>query len=241
MNGKMMTLVALALAGSVAVAGAQQRGGMGPMRGPAMGRGGAPGGMAAMMQRQLFRGITLTDAQKAQLQKLGDDGRTQTEALAKSAQADREAMLTARENGDTVPLKAARQKLQGYSNQRIALRGQMLKSARGVLTPDQQKQFDANRTRLQRRAAATMRNMRQHRMWQRRGAMMRGMAPNRGRFAPWGRGAGGPAFQRGRGFGPGRGGFGQGGQGLGPPRGRGGPPPGGQPPDSSDAAPPIGG
>ncbi len=240
MNGKMTTLVALALAGSAAVAGAQQRGGMGPMRGQGMGRGGEPGAMQAMMQRQLFRGITLTDAQKAQLQKLQADNRTLMQALAKSAQADREAVLTARDNGDTVALKAARQKLQGYSNQRIALRGQMMKSVRGVLAADQQKQFDANRTRLQHREAAAMRNMRQHRMWQRRVAMMRGMAPNRGRFAPWGRGAGGPAFQRGRGWGPGRGGFGQG-QGFGPPRGRGGPPPGGQPPDSSHVPPAVGG
>lgn len=241
MKGKMTTLVALALAGSAAVAGAQ-RGGMGPMRGPVMGRGGAPGGMAAVIQRQLFRGITLTDTQKTQLRKLGDGGRTQMLALAKSAQADRQAMRTARENGDTVALKAARQKLEGWSNRGIALRGQVLQSARGILTADQQKQFDGNRTRLQHRAAAAQRYLRQQRTWSRRGAMMRAMGPNRWRFAPWGGRAGGPAFQHGGRFGPGRGGWFGRGQGFGPPnRGRGGPPPGGQPPDSSHTPPPIAG
>ncbi len=241
MNGKITALVALALAGSAAVAGAQ-RGGMGPMRGPGMGRGGPPGGAAMALQRQLFRGITLTDAQKTQLQKLQADNRTQMQALAKSAQADREAMLTARGNGDTVALKAARQKFEGEANRGIAMRGQMLKSARGVLTPDQQKQFDANRTQLQRRAMAAMRNARM----QRRGAMMRAMAPNRGRFAPRGGRFRGQAYQRDGGFGRGRGGFGPGqgrggGQGFGPSRGRGGPPGGGQPPDSNTAPPPTGG
>ncbi|MDE3054581.1 MAG: Spy/CpxP family protein refolding chaperone, partial [Gemmatimonadota bacterium] len=175
------------------------------------------GAQRPMAQRQLFRGITLTDTQHAQIQKLRDANRTQMQAMMQSARTDRQALRTAYENGDTVALKAARQHLDGWRNRTIALRGQMQRDVRGVLTPDQQKVFDANRTRLEQRMARGARAMRQERMWGRRQALMRFMAPNRmgfmrGRgfrpgmgFQRGGGSGGGPAFQRGRGMGPGAG------------------------------------
>lgn len=202
----MLAALAVAMTTAAAGAGAQRGTGAmgGGMAGPGMGRGGA---MGAMLRRQLFRGIALTDTQKTQLQKVRDANRTELQAFAKSARADRQALRTAYENGDTVALEAARRDIEGARNRAIALRGQFMRNVRGVLTPDQQKTFDANRTRLEQRAARGARMMRQHRMWGRRQAMMRSMAPNRMRsmrhrgFGP----GGGAGFQRG-GFGPGRGG-----------------------------------
>jgi Spy/CpxP family protein refolding chaperone len=247
----MLAAIAVAMTTTAATASAQRGiGGRGGMQGPGMAMGrrtpGGPGALGAMMQRQIFRGVTLTQAQQAQLQKLRDASRTQMQALMKSAQADRQALRAARENGDTVALKAARQKLEGWRNRTIALRGEMQRNVRGVLTPDQQKTFDANRARLEHRATRAMRMMRQERMWGRRQAMMRAMAPNRMRFMR-GRGFGPRArFQRGGGFGPG-GGFHRGG-GPGFQRGgrfapgRAGPPNRGTAPDSTQSVvPPIGG
>jgi Spy/CpxP family protein refolding chaperone len=237
MIGKTTTLVAMALAASAAIAGAQRRDSVRPMRGAQMGRRGPRDGLAVLAERQLFRGITLTDAQQTQLQKLESDDRTQFQALARSARADREAMLTARENGDTTALKAARRKVEGWSNRRIALRGQFLSTERRLLTAAQAKQFDANRARVQRRTGAAMRSIRRQRLGRRRWAMMRAMTPNRGRFAPRRTPS---AHRRGRGWATGRGGFRQG-RGFRSPGGRGGPPSGAQPPDSSHAPAQIGG
>ncbi len=231
-----VVLTSLALmAGVAASAVAQRADTTGRMGGRGMGPAG--GGMQAMMGRQMFRGITLTDAQQAQLDKMRDGHRAQMQTFAKSAQADRQALRTARQNGDTVALKAARRNIEGAMNTRIALRAQMQKNMRSVLTPGQQKVFDANRTRVERRVARAGRMMRAERMGMRRHAMMRAFGHDRG----WGmqRGGGfGPGAGmhmrpgRGGGFGPGagmhmrpgRGGFGPG-AGMGMHRGPGGPPP----------------
>ena len=253
----MRTLKAM-IAGAALVCGvagpaAAQRGGrMGRM--DSAGRAGAGQNAGALVSRQLLRGITLTDAQKTALQKAQDDGRTQMQALTTTAQANREAARTARENGDTIALNRLRAQTRGDANRRIALRAQQVQRVRGLLTPDQQKQFDENRTRLRNRVGRAMGAMRQRRMAMRRGAMMRAMAPRagmrmqmrggrgfgRGGFGP----GGGMQFRGGQqgpggGFGPGggmrmRGGRGGGAFGPGAQRGPGGPgapPP--PPPDST--------
>ena len=167
------------------------------------GRAGAGQNAGALVSRQLFRGITLTDAQKTQLQKVQTDGRAEMQAFAKTAQANREAVRTARENGDTVALNRARQEARGAANRRIALRAQTEKRVRAVLTADQQKQFDENRTRLHQRVGRAMGAMRQQRMAMRRGAMMRAMSPRAGmRMQMRMQMRGGRGFGRG-GFGPG--------------------------------------
>ena len=181
---------AVLVCGVAGTASAQRGGRMGQMGGRTASRaGGQQLGKQAerqLAQRQLFRGITLTDAQKTQLQTLRADGRTQTQALMKTARANRQAMRTARENGDTVALNTARHEARGDANRRIALRGQLITQVRGVLTPDQQKQFDTNRARLRHRATRAMRG-------RRGGAQRRGMMPAgpRGRGGMPMRGGGG--------------------------------------------------
>lgn len=170
--------------GMAAVAAAQRPGPMGPM-GPMRGQG-RGGRMRAMMARQMFRGITLTDVQKGQLQTLRDDNHAQMLTLLKSAQADRQALRTARVNGDTIALRAARQRIRGDRNRGIAVRGELQRNVRGVLTPDQQKQFDANRTHIRQRVAMAGRMMRRERMRFRRHAMMRAFMPGRRGFSPRG-------------------------------------------------------
>ena len=173
--------------GVAGTASAQRGARMGQVGGRTASRAGGPqmGKRAArqLAQRQLFRGITLTDAQKTQLQTLRADGRTQTQALMKTTKADRQAMRTARENGDTVALNRARHGARGDVNRRIALRGQLINQVRGVLTPDQQKQFDANRSRLRHHAARAMRGRRggvQHRSTKRAAPRGQGMPMRRG-------------------------------------------------------------
>jgi Spy/CpxP family protein refolding chaperone len=263
MKAKIVMAATLAVALTAAAAGAQGRGA--PPRGGPAAAGGGPGGggrAEAMIQRQLFRGITLSDTERAQLRKLRTDDRTQMQALAQSERADRQALRTAFVNGDTVALKAARRKLDGSGNRRIALRGQLERNVRGLLTPDQRKQFDANLKRVGRRVGYAAHRVMRRRAVARRG---RGLAPGRMRFAP-GRDFGSGRAYRG-GFAPGWGARGQGsgyapsqrfrrgGFGLGGPGGRGAPGPdggrrfrrgfgpgrgnGAAPPDSTRA--PVGG
>lgn len=73
---------------------------------------------------RLFKGVTLTDAEKAQL-------RTIHQKYAPEMQA-------ARDSGDKATIRS--------------LRTQQLDEMRGVLTPDQQTTFDANRAALRNRA-----------------------------------------------------------------------------------------
>ncbi len=230
-------LTSVALACAVAASAAAQRGGMRGQMG-ARGMGGA-GGARAMVGRQLFRGITLSDSQKTQLEKLRGDNRTQMQALEKTAQADRQTLWTARENGDTVALKAARQRVEGAANRRIALRGVMQRQVRAVLTPAQQKVFDANRTRIAQRMSRSAHMARSQRVRMHRWAMMRARGFNRaGMMRPGGYGAGAGMHMRSGGAWGGRGGFGPGaGMPQRPGRGGFGPGmqrrPGGPPPDST--------
>ncbi|MGH7671121.1 MAG: hypothetical protein ACRENQ_16685, partial [Gemmatimonadaceae bacterium] len=136
-------IAGLMLVCGVAGTAAAQRGGtMGQGRNPGVGRGRAVGGMRAEAARGMFRGITLTDAQKT-------------------------ALRDARE----------------------ASRTQLQRNLRGVLTPDQQKVFDANRTRMARRVVRAGRMRRARRRIMRRHAMRRGVRRNRGRRMSRGRGA----------------------------------------------------
>lgn len=150
------TTIALGLAlsvGAAALAGAQatthqghEQGQDRPRaedgRGPRwFGRGpGGPGGV-------LLRGITLTDAQKTQLEELrkaerqNDGGRERVRAGFEEARA-------ARERGDTA---AARAKLDQLRTQMQEHRQREVAAIRNILTPEQRTTFDANVKELESR------------------------------------------------------------------------------------------
>ena len=140
----------LLLATGVAVTGSgvvQAQGGPPGPRG--MGRGG-PGAPGMMLDRALFKGITLSDAQKAKLEELRTAEREKMQAEGGRGRGGEnfEAMRTARQNGDTATINRLmaeqRAKMDEQRDTRIA-------TLRAILTSDQVAQFDANVAELEKR------------------------------------------------------------------------------------------
>jgi len=100
-------------------------------------------------QAFLLRGITLTDAQKAQLEQV-IARKKPTEAERKQLQAQREEMRALRQKGDTAALRTKFAALRARMEQE---RDRDLAAIRGVLTAEQQKQFDANLADAKKRQA----------------------------------------------------------------------------------------
>ena len=109
----------------------------------------------------LFRGITLTAAQQEQVrainQRYADEGRSLREA-ARPAMAE---VRTARQRGDTVALRQAMVRAAEHRSRVFALQVRRLAEVRRVLTAEQQRQFDANRTELQARMEQRGKEMRE--------------------------------------------------------------------------------
>ena len=124
--------VAAALAGGAPVAAHAQTAGS-PPAGGQVGRRGPGGGMRQM----LFEGITLTAAQQAKVDSIRGAYR---ERMMASRGANGGASGGADARPDSAAFAARRQMM---NDQRAALRA--------VLTPDQQRTFDANVTRMEQR------------------------------------------------------------------------------------------
>ena len=104
-------------------------------------RGGGPNGF-------LLRGITLTEAQKTQLQALRTTERQRMETNRDGAQTAREQVGQARERGDTTAMRAQAQKRREEMQR---MRGQHVAAVRNILTPEQRVQFDKNVAELEQR------------------------------------------------------------------------------------------
>src|SRR2546423_5739765 len=94
---------------------------------------------------ELLKGITLTADQKARLQDLRKNEKPNDQV--KKAMEDARA---ARQRGDTA---AARAQMQALRPQMEQQRERRFAAMRGILTADQQKQFDANLAQLKQNAA----------------------------------------------------------------------------------------
>jgi Spy/CpxP family protein refolding chaperone len=126
---------ALALALGAAAMGAQAPGPEGRgWKGPGMGRA---DGMA--------RFLGLTDAQKAQVQKLMEGQRAAHEALREKLEANRTAMQQALESASPDPTAVGELAIEGHRlhEQGRALREAQEKTVRSLLTAEQQVKFDA--------------------------------------------------------------------------------------------------
>jgi protein CpxP len=99
-----------------------------------MRRRGGPGGA-------LLRGITLTDAQKTQLETLRKAQRDEMEKNRDQFRAAMKEAREAREKGDTA---TARSKMTALRTQMTQQRERQVAALRSILTAEQQKQFDAN-------------------------------------------------------------------------------------------------
>jgi Spy/CpxP family protein refolding chaperone len=103
------------------------------------GRGGP--GRPGMMEHGLLKNITLTDAQKAKLAELLKTEHASMAADSGATRAQFEAVRKARQSGDTVTANRLMAEQRTKMEQQFAER---TAAVRAVLTPDQQKQFDAN-------------------------------------------------------------------------------------------------
>ena len=139
--------LALSLAGTVAAQ--QQPGQEAPRRSKAEGeRGGRFGGRGP--EGFLLRDITLTDAQKTQLQTLRKAEHDKMDARRDEMKKQVGEMRAARERGDTV---AARALMQRNRQAREAARDQHIAAVRNILTAEQRVQFDKNVAELKQREA----------------------------------------------------------------------------------------
>ena len=154
----------------------------GGMAGPGQ-RGGRGAGTPQRLRAQLMRGITLSDAQRTKIQSAQETFRSQVQAANTQRQVDMLSVRQARLKGDTAAMHAARAKVFTDGDRAVALRAQLMDGIRGTLTPEQQKQFDANKSRVQAQALRAAR-MRQRNMRQGVGPGMGpggNMMPQRGR------------------------------------------------------------
>jgi Spy/CpxP family protein refolding chaperone len=98
----------------------------------------------------LLRGITLSDAQKAQLQSMRQADRAKFEANRDQAKKRFEEFRSARERGDTVAARAIMQRNRADMEK---ARDDRLAAVRNVLTAEQRVQFDKNVAELKERMA----------------------------------------------------------------------------------------
>ena len=126
------------------------------------GRGpGGPGGFG----RMLLKGITLSDAQKAQLKALHKSDSPAMAATHEQNRAVFDQIRTARAKGDTATARRLMREERGKTE---AQREKQVAALRSILTTDQRPQFDKNVAELkQRQAQAPGRGMRPDRSGQR--------------------------------------------------------------------------
>ena len=117
--------------------GAMMREGRGPMGGG----------------RALFRGIALTDAEKASVKTIREKYEEQFKTLREVSKPQREEMKAARQRGDSAAVKAIWDKGADQRAKMKSLSEQMNGELRAALTPEHRAQFDANVTQMKDRVA----------------------------------------------------------------------------------------
>jgi len=141
-------LAALLVVGGAAVASAQQSNQQpaqrqGRVAGQHAGRGAhqGPGGRGAA---GLFRGITLSDAEKANIKTVHTKYAAQTKALHEQYKPQHQALRDARKSGDTATVRALLQKATDEREQTKHLLDAQRADLRAALSPANQALFDAN-------------------------------------------------------------------------------------------------
>jgi protein CpxP len=92
----------------------------------------------------LFRGVKLTTEQRAQLKTIRGQMRTEAKPIVQQLRSERQALRTARKGNDSTAVSAARGRMAETRKAMQDLRDKYLSQERGVLTPEQQAQFDKN-------------------------------------------------------------------------------------------------
>lgn len=112
-----------------------------------------PGMRAGRGMRGLFRGITLSDAEKAKLKDVRAKYAPERKALHESMNPILRDARTARQKGDTAGVRAALERGKDGREKAKALMEREQADLRAALTPEHQKQFDVNLQRLAQRRA----------------------------------------------------------------------------------------
>jgi Spy/CpxP family protein refolding chaperone len=116
---------------------------------------------------RLLKGITLTDAQKAQLKEKREANAPQQKAFREQMRTAFGEMRAAREHGDSAAMQSARSKMEQLRKQGSEVRERQLADLRSILTADQRAQLDKNlaeaKTRMEQRRAEGGREGRGHR------------------------------------------------------------------------------
>lgn len=105
------------------------------------------------LMRGLFHGIALTDAEKANVKAVRQKYQPQLKSIFESMRPALKDARAARQRGDTAAAKAAFEKTRDQREQARKLMEQARQDVRAALTPEHQKQFDANVARLRERLA----------------------------------------------------------------------------------------
>jgi Spy/CpxP family protein refolding chaperone len=148
-----MVVGLLVVAGAAGVAEAQATQGDRERARREMGRAGKDRQLGGRGMRGLFRGITLTEAEKANLETVGQKYRSQFQTIRQSMRPDVEAARAARQRGDSVAARAAFERTADERAQLRALTERMHADARAALAPEHRAQFDTNVARMKERMA----------------------------------------------------------------------------------------
>lgn len=115
---------------------------------------GQHGMFARNIRHQLFKGITLSDAEKANLKAVQAKYQPQMKALREQLKPQMDAARQARQRGDTAALKAMWNKASAQREQIKTLLESERADLRAALTPANEAKFDANVKRVEQRVAA---------------------------------------------------------------------------------------
>jgi hypothetical protein len=132
-------------------------------------RGFGPGAM----QKQLFKGITLSDAEKTNIKNIHAKYEAQNKALREQFKPQMKAAREARQRGDSAALKNLWAQTSAQREQGKKLLEAERNDLRAALTPDHRAQFDANVKRFEQRVA-----QRANRDWKKAGNAATGSRPS---------------------------------------------------------------
>jgi LTXXQ motif family protein len=116
-------------------------------------RGGRRGFGPGAAQKALFKGITLSDAEKTNIKNVHAKYEAQTKALREQFKPQMKAAREARQRGDTAALKNMRSQMVAQREQTKKLLEAERTDLRGALAPEHRAQFDANAKQIEQRVA----------------------------------------------------------------------------------------
>lgn len=139
----------LVLGGAAVVTQAQQPTTPAPRAHARKGMWGGPGRGGA--DRALLRGITLSDAEKANLKAVHQKYASQMKAINEQYKPQHEQIRAARQRGDTAAVRSLMAQNSGERDQMRSLMTAERNDIRGALSADNQAKFDANAATMKKR------------------------------------------------------------------------------------------